>query len=65
MKNWLQYCHWYFSTALSPDASIDAFIDAPIISRNWRIDRTDPVLFGLLWKVYDLVDRCRFQVANT
>jgi hypothetical protein len=64
MKSWLQYSHWYYSTALAPDVTLEAFFSAEVVNRNWKIDRTDLVRFGLLWKVYDLVAIRGLQVAN-
>lgn len=57
MKQWLQYCKWYYGTALSPEVTIQDFFDAPVVNRKWWTDSTDPKLvrFGLLWKVYDMV----------
>lgn len=54
MREWLRYCRWYFTMALSPDVTIESFFDTPFVN---RVDRTDPQLvrFGLLWKVYDMV----------
>ena len=57
VRSWLQYCQWYYSTAMAPDVPIEAFFTAPVVNRNWKIDRTDPdlVRFGLMWKIYDMV----------
>lgn len=30
VRDWLKYCHWYYSLALSPDVRIEDFFDAPI-----------------------------------
>lgn len=51
MRSWLQYCRWYYITALSPEVSIEEFFNAPVVNRNWKIDRKDPNLIrlGLLW----------------
>lgn len=57
VRDWLKYCHWYSSLALSPDVRIEDFFDAPIVTSHWNIRRTDPQLvrFGLMWKIYDMV----------
>lgn len=57
VRHWLQYCRWYYSTALDPEVTIEQFFDAPMVNRKWKIDRVDPQLtrFGVLLKVYDMV----------
>jgi hypothetical protein len=51
VKQWLKYCHWYYSIALSPDVTLEVFFDAPVINRSWKTSR--PI--GLMWKIYDMV----------
>jgi hypothetical protein len=57
VRDWLQYCCWYYGTAMSPEVSIEQFFDVPIVNTKWKVDRTDPhlVRFGLLWRIFDLV----------
>jgi hypothetical protein len=42
---------------MSPDVTIDAFFQAPIVQDNWIIKSTnlELVRFGYLWKLYDMV----------
>jgi len=57
MKDWLRYVHWYWSVANSPDVSLSYFFSASVYEKEWRIRResSELILFGLLWKIYDLV----------
>jgi hypothetical protein len=40
VRDWLRYCQWYYCTALSPDANIEQFFDAPVVMNHWKIKRT-------------------------
>lgn len=58
VKQWLSYSKWYYITALSPDVTLGAFFDAPMVEVDWkrRPDRSEELIrFGLMWKVYDIV----------
>lgn len=37
MKSWLRYCHWYYTTALSPDVGIEQFFSVPEVNSSWKI----------------------------
>lgn len=39
--------------------SLEDYFDSPIVEPHWRIRRTDEQLvrFGLLWRLYDIVQR--------
>lgn len=56
MKSWLRYCHWYYTTALSPDVGIEQFFSVPEVNSSWKIVKKDlKICFGLLSKIYDMV----------
>ncbi|KAL0286891.1 UNVERIFIED_CONTAM: hypothetical protein Sradi_7137000, partial [Sesamum radiatum] len=42
VRDWLRYCQRYYCTALSPDANIEQFFDAPVVMNYWKIKRKDP-----------------------
>lgn len=41
---WLRYVHWYAGTASSPDVTLKAFFDAPVVHTDWKIKRSDEEL---------------------
>lgn len=41
MKSWLSYCHWYYTTALSPDVGIEQFFSVPVVNSSWKIVKKD------------------------
>lgn len=45
--------------AWNPEVSISDLLSAPVVNRDWRVKTTDPTLvrFGLIWEVYDLVEK--------
>lgn len=57
VQGWLRYVHWYAGTASSPDVTLKAFFDAPVVQTDWKIKRSDEELvrFGHLWKLWDMV----------
>ena len=58
---WLKYVRWYYATALSPDVSIEDFIQAPVVTTRWKASNEFPLLtrFGLMWKLFDEVTSYR------
>jgi len=59
LRSWtearLKYVRWYYATALSPDVSIEDFIQAPVVTTRWKASNEFPLLtrFGLMWKLFD------------
>ncbi len=53
MKSWLSYVKWYYAEACSPDATIQAFFDAPVVTTSWKVTSEEPhlVRWGLLWRI--------------
>lgn len=39
VQSWLQYCRWYYITALDPGIRIDDFFSAPIYCSHWKANR--------------------------
>lgn len=37
VQGWLDYISWYNITAMSPDVTLSAFFDAPVVQTDWRI----------------------------
>ncbi|KAF1899186.1 hypothetical protein Lal_00019308 [Lupinus albus] len=66
VRQWLNYLKWYYMVAVSPGVTIQDLLDAPFVNRKWQVESTDSQLvrFGLVWKVFDLVDlRLRANLA--
>lgn len=59
LRSWLEYCPWYYMTALAPTVGIEEFFEAPVVNRSWRTDRTDPQLvhFGLMCFEIDMLSQ--------
>ncbi|KAF5957206.1 hypothetical protein HYC85_004431 [Camellia sinensis] len=41
VSQWLQYVKWYWVIAMQPDMSLEAFFDAPVVEKSWKITRKD------------------------
>ena len=41
VSQWLQYVKWYWVIAMQPDVSLEAFFDAPVVEKSWKITRKD------------------------
>lgn len=56
---WLKYVRWYYATALSPDVSIEDFIQ--VVTTRWKASNEFPLLtrFGLMGKLFDEVTSYR------
>lgn len=54
VRRWLNYCRWYYCTAMSPEVKLDEFFKAPIVELHWAITNKDQDLGGM-WKLYDIV----------
>lgn len=57
MKSWLRYCHWYYTTALSPDVGIEQFFSVPEVNSSWKIVKKEKNLLRsfIVSKIYDMV----------
>lgn len=56
MKQWLKWCSWYYTVALSPDPSITDFLSAPICATSWKRSAEDIqfIRYGQIWKCSDM-----------
>ena len=56
VEQWLKYCSWYHTKAMSDEVSIDDFFDAPICTYDWKRNQRDEKLirWGHVWKLYDM-----------
>jgi len=59
MKEWLNYCHWYYVVAFSPEVNLGDLFDGPVCASDWKANRKSEELirFGLIWKLYDIVSQ--------
>lgn len=40
MRGWLNYLHWYWAKAMSPEVSLEELLDeAPVVTTHWSIKR--------------------------
>ena len=44
MKDWLRYVHWYWKKAMSPDVILDQFMDAPVVTTHYHVNRKSELL---------------------
>lgn len=54
VKQWLKWNTWYFTIACKPDPSFAELFTAPICATTWKRSFYQFVLYGLVWKCYDI-----------
>ncbi|PHT36869.1 hypothetical protein CQW23_24569 [Capsicum baccatum] len=56
VKQWLKWVSWYCTIASSAEVTIDQLMEVPMCSKSWKRSNVDYdlVLFGLIWKCYDM-----------
>lgn len=59
VRSWLNYCKWYYITALDPSVKMEEFFTVELVNTNWRCTTTDPELvrWGLQWRLFDIVSQ--------